>query len=88
MVNYRGYLIHFRSEVVSWRFMAAPLLPSFLFFLGEHPGNSLQGTRPWQRPRSRLTTCCWIRRNPASASVGALLATCRSLNARCLGPAL
>ena len=66
MVNYRGYLIHFRSEVLSWRFMAAPLLPRYLFFLGEHPRNSLQGTMPWQRPRSRLTTCCWIRRYPAA----------------------
>ena len=28
MVNYRGYLIHFRSEVVSWRFMAAPASPA------------------------------------------------------------
>ena len=29
MVNYRGYLIHFRSEVLSWCFMAAasPELP-------------------------------------------------------------
>jgi hypothetical protein len=27
MVNYRGYLIHFRSEVLSWRFMAAPASP-------------------------------------------------------------
>jgi hypothetical protein len=27
MVNYRGYLIHFRSEVPSWRFMAAPASP-------------------------------------------------------------
>ena len=27
MVNYRGYLIHFRSEVLSWRFMAAPAYP-------------------------------------------------------------
>jgi hypothetical protein len=44
-----------------------PLLPSFLFFLGEHPVNFLQGTRPWQRLGIRLTTCCWIR---ASASVG------------------
>ena len=73
MVNYRGYLIHFRREVRAWRFMAAPLLPSFLFFLGEYPGNFLQGTRPWQRLGSRLTTCCWIR---ASASVGALSLLC------------
>jgi hypothetical protein len=27
VVNYRGYLIHFRSEVLSWRFMAAPASP-------------------------------------------------------------
>jgi hypothetical protein len=27
MVNYRGYLIHFCSEVLSWRFMAAPASP-------------------------------------------------------------
>ena len=27
MVNYRGYLIHFRSEALSWRFMAAPASP-------------------------------------------------------------
>jgi len=27
MVNYRGYLIHFRSEILSWRFMAAPAYP-------------------------------------------------------------
>jgi hypothetical protein len=27
MVNYRGYLIYFRSEVLSWRFMAAPVSP-------------------------------------------------------------
>ena len=27
MVNYRGYLILFRSEVLSWRFMAAPASP-------------------------------------------------------------
>ena len=26
MVNYRGYLIHFRT-VLSWRFMAAPASP-------------------------------------------------------------
>ena len=67
MVNYRGYLIHFRSEVLSWRFMAAPASPELLFFLGEYPGNFLQGTRPWQRLGIRLTTYCWIR---ASASVG------------------
>jgi hypothetical protein len=29
MVNYRGYLIHYRSEVLSWRFMAAPASPEF-----------------------------------------------------------
>ena len=40
MVNYRGYLIHFRSEVLSWRFMAAPLLPSFLSFSGSIPAIS------------------------------------------------
>ena len=56
MVNYRGYLIHFRREVSRGALWQPPLLPSFLFFLGEHPGNSLQGTMPWQRPRSRLTT--------------------------------
>ena len=27
MVNYRGYLIHLRREVLSWRFMAAPASP-------------------------------------------------------------
>jgi hypothetical protein len=27
MVNYWGYLIHFRREVLSWRFMAAPASP-------------------------------------------------------------
>ena len=48
MVNYRGYLIHFRREVLSWRFMAAPASPGCLFFLGEHPGNSFQGTMPWR----------------------------------------
>src|SRR6476619_7667278 len=41
-----------------------PLLPSFLFFLAEYPGYFFQGTRPWQRLGSRLTTCCWIRKNP------------------------
>ena len=43
MVNYRGYLIHFRSEVLSWRFMAAPASPSFLFFLGDIPAIPFKG---------------------------------------------
>ena len=62
VLAYRGYVVHFRAEVLSWRFMAAP--PCELpIFLGEHPGNFLQGKRPWPRPRSRSTTCCWGRRN-------------------------
>jgi hypothetical protein len=63
MVNYRGYLIPAAkySRGALWQ---RPLLPSFLFFLGEYPGNFLQGTRPWQRLGSRLTTCCWIRKKP------------------------
>src|SRR6476660_1113004 len=64
MVNYRGYLIHFRSEVLRGALWQRPLLPSFLFFLAEHPGYFFRGTRPWQRLGSRLTTCCWIRKNP------------------------
>ena len=24
VLTYRGYLVHFRAEVLSWRFMAAP----------------------------------------------------------------
>ena len=67
MVNYRGYLIHFRSEYSRGALWQPPLLPSFLFFLGEYPGNFLQGTTPWQRLGSRLTTC-WIRKEPGVGS--------------------
>jgi hypothetical protein len=46
MVNYRGYLIHFRSEVLSWRFMAAPAYPDFWEeILWLHHGGRRQGTR-------------------------------------------
>ena len=82
MVNYRGYLIHFRSEVLSWRFMAAPLLPSFLFFLGECPGNFLQGTRPWQR----LGIGFHLLRIRASAPVGALFCCSFGGYARMVAP--
>ena len=60
MVNYRGYLIHFRSEVLSWRFMAAPASP-------ELPILSRGVSRQFSSRDEALAECCWIR---ASASVG------------------
>ena len=68
MVNYRGYSSTSAAKYSRGALWQRPLLPRFLFFLGECPGNFLQGTRPWQRLGIRLTTCCWIR---ASAPVGA-----------------
>jgi hypothetical protein len=43
MVNYRGYLIHFRSEVLSWRFMAAPASPELPILSGSIPAIFFKG---------------------------------------------
>ena len=43
MVNYRGYLIHFRREYSRGALRQPPLLPSCLSFLGEHPAIPFKG---------------------------------------------
>ena len=44
VLTYRGYLVHFRAEVLSWRFMAAP------------PREEKLGTEPYST-RNRITLC-------------------------------
>ena len=44
MVNYRGYLIHFRSEVLSWRFLSSAHLSRASYsFSGSIPAIFFKG---------------------------------------------
>ena len=67
MVNYRGYLIHFRSEVLSWRFMAAPASPELPILSRGVSRQFSSRDEALAEARNQIDHLLWIR---ASASVG------------------